>query len=1196
MMPFISTPPANRANRRGRYATAILLAGVSCLGIAVPAHAQDEAPVQDAQIDASAPAPVQSEDGLTISRLQGGEIVADQASKDLVVAHDIQIRTEKRRANPVIAVGLANSQRSVVRGETAQWVSYNNYPSLIELSEIRVFQAGTSTGSEPLVVIPIDELGHARWTADADAPRDMFYVYRVYDSTGRFDETAAQELTILDTRPAEDEAPTRPLFGTQDEAALRTIDQRGVVTVTVTGYGNPGTDMVRVGRQIVPIDEKGRFVSEQIVRRETDEMMITIGSGDEVRFAALRDVDVDRDDWFVVGQGEATIGRSYSSGPAERVSGSSLAEGDYAIGRVAFYAKGPLGGNWELTTSLDTGEAPIEDLFSNIDRKDPRQLLRRLNSEQYYPTYGDDSTLVEDAPTQGRFYLRVENGLSQAVIGNFIAQATGTDLVQLDRGLFGALVDINSAGTTSFGERDAQLLAFASDPGTIPGREEFRGTGGSLYFLQRQDVTVGSERVRVEIRDRNTGIVLEAHELNPRQDYDFDPFNGRLTLLRPLASVIDNGNTVREGSAAGNVPVLVVRYEYTPPVGSIDGYTIGGRGTVWLADTLRLGATAQRDTVDEADQTLFGADALFRVTAGTYLKAEVAQSEGVGFAQANSINGGLSFTEIANPGTSITANAWRAEAAVDFAELAKRQGDLGRISAFYEHLDRGFSAAGRLSPTETERWGVSADLKLGENGKLSASYDEFNAEGRGSNRTGNVDLSNRFTLANGTLSASLGVRMDDLSSGTLFNAVQDGGRTDGAVELTYKPANTNWAFHAFGQATLDRDATRQRNNRAGAGITADLTDRLSLRSELSGGDGGFGADVSLNQRLGDGSEAYVGYTLLADRTDTGIEPQNLFTGRPGGALVVGARQRFSDSLSVFGENRVSVGGEVPTLARSFGLQFNPTKQITVSGTFESGRIEDPTTGVFRRKAGSLAVGYAEEDVKAGASIEVRDERGDTGAIAGTDQTVWLLRSNFSYGLNPDWRFVSQFNMARADTEGTSIRAAEFTEAIAGFAWRPIDNDSVNGLVRFQYFEDLGPVGQITGSGQVESPKQVSTIFSADFNFDLSERLTLGTRYGYREGRVSLGRDSDEFVSSDAHLAVIRLDYNVLREWDMLAEGRALWVTRADDLRLGALAGIYRHIGDEVKVGIGYSWSDFSDDLTDQSYTSHGPFLNILGRF
>ena len=1132
------------------------------------------------------------DDGLSISVRPAGTASAEQDQAVPEVDHAIDVRVDSGRIEPVLATGLADSVRIVVRGEEATFVSYNNYPALIERGEIRLFEAGANIASVPHAVVPVDANGIARWAPQSIALQDMFYVYRVYNEAGEFDETVAQELTVLDERPGSDAPPSRPLFGTRDEAALRTIPQRRTATVTVTGSADPGADIVRVGGQLVPVDETGRFVSEQIMPRDTDQILITIGQGEDVQFAALRDVrSTAADDWFIVGQGEVTIGHSWSSGPAEEVSGSTLADGDYAIGRAAFYANGPLGGEWEVTASLDTGEALVQDLLSNLDRKDPRQLLRRLNSEQYYPTYGDDSTLVEDAPTQGRFYLRVENGLSQGVIGNFVAQATGTDLVQLDRGLFGALVDVNSAGTTSFGERDAQFLAFASDPGTVPAREEFRGTGGSLYFLQRQDISVGSERVRVEVRDRDTGIVLEAHDLHPRQDYDFDPFAGRLTLLRPLASTVSSGSTVREGSSAGNVPVLVVRYEYSPPVGSLDGYTVGGRGSVWLADTLRIGATAQRDTVNEADQTVLGADALLRLTAGTFISAEIAQTEGAGFAQSNSIDGGLSFTDIANPGANVTAQAWRAEAAVNFAELAGRQGNLGTVSAFYEHLDQGFSAAGRLSPTETERWGVAADIPLGSTGNVSASFDEFSAESRGSSRTGQLDLSNRFAISGGQLTTSLGVRHDDLTPGNLYNSVQDGSRTDGAVELEFQPGNSGWSVHAFGQATLERDDSRSRNNRAGGGVTAELSDRLSLRGEVSGGDGGLGADVQLNHRLGEGSEAYVGYTVLADRTDSGLEPQNLFTGNPGGALVVGARHRFSDSLSVFGENRVSVGGEAPTLARSFGLQFDPSESVSITGTFENGHIDDPATGIFRRTAGSLAFGYTAEDFRAGAAIELRDEDG-----LQNDQTVWLFRSNLSYSVNPDWRFLSQFNLARADNEGTSIRAAEFTEAIAGFAWRPVNNDHVNGVIRLQYFEDLGPVGQITGSGEVESPKQVSAIFSADFNFDLSDTLTLGARYGYREGRVSLGRNSDDFVSSDAHLGVLRLDYNVLREWDLLVEGRALWVNGDDSLRLGALGAIYRHLGDEVKIGIGYSLSDFSADLTDQSYTSHGPFLNILGRF
>ena len=43
-------------------------------------------------------------------------------------------------------------------------------------------------------------------------------------------------------------------------------------------------------------------------------------------------------------------------------------------------------------------------MFTDMDHKDPRSLLRRLDEEDHYPVYGDDSTIVDDAPTQGKFF------------------------------------------------------------------------------------------------------------------------------------------------------------------------------------------------------------------------------------------------------------------------------------------------------------------------------------------------------------------------------------------------------------------------------------------------------------------------------------------------------------------------------------------------------------------------------------------------------------------------------------------------------------------------------------------------------------------------------------------------------------------------------------------------------------------------
>jgi hypothetical protein len=987
-----------------------------------------------------------------------------------------------------------------------------------------------------------------------------------------------------------DNAPVaRPNFGLVDEARVRNIAMNRFATVTVSGTADPAKDLVRVSGQLVPVNPDGKFIAQQLVDRDSQSVKIAVEQDGQTTFAATRDIEVPRSDWFFVGQGDLTFRSMNGSGPAVEVSGDPLADGNSLTSRAAFYAKGTFGDGWKLTSSLDTGETLLKDMFSNLDRKDPRQLLRRLNSNEYYTTYGDDSTLVEDAPTQGQFYLKLQKADSSLMVGNYVVNMNQAELAPLDRGLFGVALDHKSVATTSFGERKNQLTAFASDPGTIPGRDEFRGTGGSLYFLKRQDLTIGSERLRIEVRDRDTGLVLESRDLRPQEDYDVDYFQGRVTLHKPLASTVATGSTVREAGSAGNVPVLVVRYEYTSAIASLDGYTVGGRGSTWLGDKLRIGLTGQRETTDTADQTLLGADAILRLTAGTYFKGEVAQTDGPAFGQANSVDGGLSFTDIGAPGIAgRKARAWKVEGAVDLAEVRGLTGDRGKVSAFYESFDAGFAGSSQLTQSDTVRWGAAAALPIGQATQINARYESLDSAAAGNHQVASLDLTQKFGKG---FDAKLGLRHDDQVTGLLYNSTEVGARTDAAVQIGYGPEGRNWSVYGFGQATLQSDAGRSHNNRAGVGAKAEISDRMSLAAEVSGGDGGLGADVQLNRRYGQGSEAYIGYSLLADRTDAGFEPVNLFTRSNRGTLTVGARHRFSSAFSVYGENKIGHGGTAPSAMRSVGAKFDPNEKLSFSASFENGQIDDATTGLFRRTAATFGVGYTTKVVQFGSNVEARFERGP-----GRDQTVWLFRNTASLQLNPDWRALGRLNIAVADNEGPSVRAADYIEGVIGFAYRPVHNGRLNLLARYNYFQDLGPVGQVTAGGETNSPKQRSQIGAIDVNYDLTQSFTIGAKYGYRQGKVSLDRTSDQFVSSNTHLAILRADWRPVKQWDLLVEGRYLSNDLAGDERWGGLAAIYRHLGNNAKIGIGYSISDFSDDLTDQSYTSKGVFVNLLGKF
>ena len=167
---------------------------------------------------------------------------------------------------------------------------------------------------------------------------------------------------------------------------------------------------------------------------------------------------------------------------------------------------------WRLTASADTRDAPLEDLFSNFLDKSPDSLFRRIDPDYHFPTFGDDGTVEEMAPTLGKFYVKAGRDESYGEWGNFQVGYMNNELAQVDRGLYGAKLHYESQRATSFGERRFALDGYTAEPGTIASREEFRGTGGSLYFLQRQDLLTGSERVRIEYRDRASGLVTSRRQ------------------------------------------------------------------------------------------------------------------------------------------------------------------------------------------------------------------------------------------------------------------------------------------------------------------------------------------------------------------------------------------------------------------------------------------------------------------------------------------------------------------------------------------------------------------------------------------------------------------------------------------------------------------------------------------------------------
>jgi flagellar motor protein MotB len=1090
--------------------------------------------------------------------------------------------------------------------------TYSNYPHFIAHSEIRIFDRGQSLRAEPLAVLEVGPEGLAEWAPSfprfAAPRRELQYVVRVYDDEDRFDETTPQSLwMILENRKPmdfapealvqEDIAPTQranPSLGNallagygESEIATKNIPLGKVGTVLVEGGGIPPEHTVFLAGTPVPVDESGNFAAEAILPsgQHTVEVAVLDPDGNGELF--LRDLDFEQSEWFYVAIADVTLSAGKTNGPADSLDGENATydRDSLADGRLAFFVNGKFSDDWELTASADTREGAVEDLFSNFMDKSPEALFRRIDPDYHYPTFGDDGTVEEGAPTTGKFYIKVDKAESHALWGNFAVGYRDNELAQVERGLYGANLHYQSPSTTSFGDQRVTLDGFVAQPGTAPSREEFRGTGGSLYFLRRQDLLIGSERVRLETRDRDSGLVTGVVYLSPDQDYDIDYLQGRILLSEAVPAIVGNGLLVRDQGLSGNEAWLVVQYEYTPGFEDLDELASGGQAHLWLNDFAKLGVTLNRNDDSEADSSLYAGDLTLRKSSDSWLKLQVGRSEGVVSESFISDDGGFGFLGTA-PARQTEAEAlgYRADLSVGFDEIVENVE--GRMSVYFQRLEAGYSAPGLGTLTDTNHYGGAVQIPVMENLDLTAKADRVDAKQGLTTTAAELDLGYRFSDRWGL---GFGARYDSREDDApLVVATQDEGmRTDATLQVDYDSQDA-WRAYGFAQGTLAKTDDRQRNDRFGLGGAYQLNEKLQIDGEASYGGEGPALQLGTSYQQSEETSQYFNYALDNER---GMDGQHARRG----TMVSGIKSRLGDSGSVYREDRWQHTNSSNGLSRAFGLSFSPDEQWSVGGNWELGTLIDRRTNAeTKRRAGGASIGYATKRLQLSSGIEYRFDEAEQPDESFTERTTWLFRNSVKFQATPGLRLLGKFNRSTSDSSLGDFYDGGYTEAVLGAAYRPIEHDRFNGLFKYTYFYNLPSTDQVGADDNSIQFIQKSHVAAVDLSYDVTGNWTVGGKYAYRLGQVSLDREDPKFFSNDAHLFILRNDVRLGKNWEGSVEGRMLHMPDLDERRTGALVTIYRYLGEHLKIGVGYNFTDFSDDLTDLSYDHQGVFFNLIG--
>lgn len=965
--------------------------------------------------------------------------------------------------------------------------------------------------------------------------------------------------------------------------------------VRIAGQDVSYNNKVHINGVTMPLDQYGKFVYEYImpVGRHTFDVAL-LDQSSTVKERGQLDVDVTGKHMFMVALADVNIAQNNVSGSLEQLNANDEFDGDVFVnGRLAYYLKGKVKGKYLVTSQMDTTEEDIKDVFKNIHRKDPDSVFRRLDPDRYYPVYGDDSSTYSDTDSQGRMYVRVDWDKSRATWGNYNTGITGSEFGQYNRSLYGAQLNYRSLEGTELGESKTQVSGFVSEAQSALGHSQFLGTGGSLYYLRHRDILPGSDKVRVEIRDRDSDRVVENVVLYRGADYELDELQGRIILAKPLTQITQQyvPFLIKDDPLDGNQVYLMADYEYVPDSFDADHLTTGGRAKQWFGDHIGLGVTYIDENRSQDDEYgLASADLTLQAGRGTYLKLEASETKN---AQATgrflSDDGGLSFSDVSQ---TITPNekgtALGFEARVNFKERGWTDSNW-KAASWWRRVDDNYSTARRTgNGVDTYEYGLEISGELSDRLRVSARTAFVERENQDEDQRFGLQLDYQLNERSRLSGEVRQVREKQLGDTDFSEA------TLAALQISYSlSAYTD--VYLRGQATLDADQgdtlgirEYENNDLITIGGKHRINDKANIQAEYSSGHRGNAATLGMEYRLNNNHQLYGTYTHSTDSTEGGLD-DNQFT--------LGNRSRISDQLSVNTEAQFINDRDQAGVTQVFGLDYVPRKDWRVGLSLQHGELNRESAAgnsSIDRNAATLSAGYQNRDVQWTSKLEFRQDDGKGLNAESFDQ--WITSNRLDFKVNDSFRLLGKATYSETQDKTTRlatdvVQDAKFAEAGLGVAYRPVNDNRWNSLFKYTYLYDLPTLAQ-----ENNTVDQRSNILAAETLYQLNQRWKVGSKVAWRRGELRERRNGGDWYESDTRFAAIRTRYHIISNWDGLLEYRWLNVQEDDSTRHGLLMSIDRHIGNNFKVGVGYNFTDFSDDLRVLDYDNQGWFLNLVGKY
>jgi hypothetical protein len=741
---------------------------------------------------------------------------------------------------------------------------------------------------------------------------------------------------------------------------------------------------------------------------------------------------------------------------------------------------------------------------------------------------------------------------------------TDTELAAYQRTLYGARFLYQSVSQTKYGAPDTRVILFGAEIRQTHIQDQLRATGGSLYYLSHRDVIQGSEEITLVVRDKNTGLVLSRQRQRQNLDYTIKYQEGRLMFHRPIFSVATDPSLVNEAILGGN-PVFI-EIDYETIVDDFEETAQGGRFRQQIGDHVAIGGTYLEDQTTAGPYDLGGLDAEFRVGKNTRFIAEYAESTGQDSLVFISTDGGVNYTATSS-GATVEGTAYKVAAELDVGEWFGSP-DRYHVNLYYKELDPGFFSSGNFLEQGTRKRGVNATFRVTQIDSIVLRHDE--EDRLGTPLQGGADETTLDTVQWQHKLDRWGVTVEYFASETTDTVGSQ------LREQEYAAARAWAEFNKKLQGRLEHQYTisGEPNDQTTAGVQYQALPSLALEVLGTTGDRGESGQAGVIWTRGESS------IYLSER-------MSFAEGGGRKATILGARSPIGPASRVYTEYQWDTSPQGSRTISLLGLQrqwnLAPGFRFLLSG--ETANVSSESVNQDRH-AIATSLSYSKPDK---ISAITRNEFRRNSGTEELDQFVNFTQ--VEYQLQSDFTLLGRYRYSKSDKPAQGTIAAEYDERVLGLAYRPIHFDRFNAIAKYTRLFDKRP----PNLGSKQSTDRTLNIFAIDTIFEISARLEWLSKVA---ARLQEERDPNlPPVETQTGLVIQRLNYNVWQKLGIAVEYRVLEERKRDSQRDGMLSEVTWNVMKHFGVGVGYNFTDFSDNLVSQNdYSVDGWFIRVQGRY